>query len=77
MGAKENGGIEAASAQVVPVGVTVGVEEVARLLGIGRTLAYRLAAAGELPVPVIRIGRKLRIPAAPLHALLGLGPDGA
>ena len=56
---------------------TVSVEEVARMLGIGRTLAYRLAAAGELPVPVIRIGRKLRIPAAPLCAPLGLGQDDA
>jgi excisionase family DNA binding protein len=56
-------------------GSTVSVEEAARLLGIGRTLAYRLAAADELPVPVVRIGRKLRIPAAPLRALLGLRPD--
>ncbi len=57
------------------LGSTVSVEEAAELLGIGRTLAYRLAAAGELPVPVVRIGRKLRIPAAPLRALLGLGSD--
>ena len=56
-------------------GSTVSVEEAAEMLGIGRTLAYRLAAAGQLPVPVVRIGRKLRIPAAPLRALLGLGPD--
>ena len=58
--------------QVGASGSTVSVEEAAELLGIGRTLAYRLAAAGELPVPVVRIGRKLRIPAAPLRALLGL-----
>jgi excisionase family DNA binding protein len=54
---------------------TVSVEVAARMLGIGRTLAYRLAAADELPVPVIRIGRKLRIPAEPLRALLGLKAD--
>lgn len=53
-------------------GSTVSVEEAARRLGIGRTLAYRLAAADQLPVPVLRIGRSLRIPAAPLLALLGL-----
>ncbi len=56
---------------------TVSVEEAARVLGIGRTLAYRLAAAGELPVPVVRIGRKLRIPAEPLRVLLGLGSHSA
>ena len=56
-------------------GPTVSVEEAAQALGIGRTLAYRLAAAGELPVPVIRVGRKLRVPAAPLRALLGLAPE--
>ncbi|MBR7829712.1 helix-turn-helix domain-containing protein [Actinospica sp. MGRD01-02] len=63
--------------QVGASGSTVSVEEAAHMLGIGRTLAYRLAAAGELPVPVVRIGRKLRIPAAPLRALLGLEPGEA
>lgn len=51
---------------------TVSVEEAARLLGIGRTLAYQLASSDQLPVPVIRIGRLLRVPTAPLRALLGL-----
>jgi hypothetical protein len=53
-------------------GSTVSVEQAARLEGIGRTLAYRLAAADQLPVPVLRIGRSLRIPVVPLLALLGL-----
>lgn len=51
---------------------TMSVEDAAELLGIGRTLAYRLATRDELPTPVVRIGRTLRIPAAPLLALLGL-----
>ena len=51
---------------------TMSVEEAAELLGIGRTLAYRLATRDELPTPVVRIGRTLRIPTAPLLALLGL-----
>ena len=76
MAGRENRGVEMASEQVGLVGATVGVEEAARLLGIGRTLAYRLARRGELPVQVIRIVRVLRIPTAPLRALLGLAPDG-
>jgi excisionase family DNA binding protein len=40
-------------------------EEAARALGIGRSKLYALVAAGELPV--IRIGRSTRIPAAALE----------
>jgi predicted DNA-binding transcriptional regulator AlpA len=45
-----------------------------RLLGISRATAYRLAATGDLPVPVIPVGRSLKVPTAPLLALLGLTP---
>jgi predicted DNA-binding transcriptional regulator AlpA len=44
------------------------------LLGISRATAYRLAAADALPVPVVPVGHSLRIPAAPLLALIGLAP---
>ncbi len=40
------------------------VEEVARLLGIGRSKAYELVASGDLPA--LRIGRLIRVPR---HAL--------
>ena len=40
------------------------VEEVARLLGIGRSKTYELIARGELPS--LRIGRLVRVPR---HAL--------
>jgi excisionase family DNA binding protein len=36
------------------------VEEAARVLQIGRTKVYELMGAGELPV--VRIGRSVRIP---------------
>ena len=36
------------------------VEETARRLGIGRTLAWRLVRQGEFPV--VRLGRCVRIP---------------
>ena len=41
-----------------------------RLLGIGRTTAYKLAQSGTFPVPVLRIGSGYKVPSAPLHALL-------
>jgi predicted DNA-binding transcriptional regulator AlpA len=44
-----------------------------RLLGLGRSAAYDLVLAGLWPTPVLRLGRRLRIPTAPLLALLGLG----
>lgn len=40
------------------------VEEVAPLLGIGRSKAYELVATGDLPA--LRIGRLIRVPR---HAL--------
>lgn len=36
------------------------VEEAARRLGIGRTLAWQLVRQGELPV--VRLGRCVRVP---------------
>lgn len=50
---------------------TVDLVTAARLLGIGRTVAYELVRDGRWPTPVIHAGRKIRIPSAPLRALLG------
>lgn len=50
---------------------TISVPEAARLLGItGRSTAYDAAHRGE--IPVIKVGRKLRVPTAKVLALLGL-----
>ncbi|GAA4102244.1 helix-turn-helix transcriptional regulator [Nonomuraea soli] len=54
-----------------------------RLLGMGRTKAYRLAASGEFPCRVLRIGGRYAVPVRGLRALLDLpaerlddtGPD--
>lgn len=53
---------------------TLTVPEAAKLLGIGRNLAYQIAADhGELAgVPIIRVGRRMVVPRALLHAALGL-----
>jgi excisionase family DNA binding protein len=39
--------------------------EVAKLLGLGRSTVFALLAAGELPV--VRIGRSVRVPRAALE----------
>ncbi len=65
--------------QILRGSATVTVPEAARLLGIGRNLAYEIAARdGEIAgVPVIRVGRRLLIPLARLLEVLGLDNDSA
>jgi hypothetical protein len=55
----------------------IDVPTAGRLLGISRTGAYQLAAEDGLPVPVIRVGHSLKVPTAPLLALLGITPQPA
>jgi excisionase family DNA binding protein len=58
--------------------VQVPLEEAARLLGISKWLAYRLAHTGELPTN--RIGRNLYVPTAVLRRAeqgLPLAEEGA
>lgn len=53
---------------------TLSVEEVAELLGVGRSAAYEAVRRGE--IPSIRVGRLLVVPTARLLAMLGYGqPD--
>lgn len=68
------GGNDEQENRVVPVSATLTVPEAARLLGVGRNLAYEIAARdGEIAgVPVIRVGRRLLVPLARLLAVLGL-----
>ncbi len=44
----------------------------AGVLGIGRTCAYELVRTGAWPSPVLRVGRLIRIPTAPLLEVLGV-----
>jgi excisionase family DNA binding protein len=50
--------------------VTLSVEETAQRLGISRGLCYEKARRNELPVPVIRIGKRMVIPRAAVDRLL-------
>jgi hypothetical protein len=48
----------------------VDVTTAANMLGIGRTLAYRLVRTGQWPTPLIRVGRLIKVPTQPLLELL-------
>lgn len=49
-----------------PEPILLRMAEAAALLGIGRSTVYELAATGD--IPVVRIGRAVRIPAHALRA---------
>lgn len=51
------------------------VPTAAAVLGVGRTLAYELVRTGQWPSPVLRMGRLVKIPSAPLVRLLEENDD--
>jgi excisionase family DNA binding protein len=51
----------------------LNVPDAARLLGVGRTLAYQLVRTGRWPTPVIRVGRLIKVPTQPLLRFLATG----
>ena len=53
--------------------LTLTVEETAKVLGIGRQLAYDRVKTGE--IPVVKIGRRLLVPRRALAKLLEEPPD--
>jgi hypothetical protein len=54
---------------------TTNIELAGRACGFARQHSYNLAKAGTFPVPVHRIGRRYRVPTAPLLRFLGIEPD--
>ena len=50
----------------------VDVLTAAAILGIGRTAAYELIRTGQWPTPILRLGKLIRVPSAPLLDLLGV-----
>lgn len=51
---------------------TATIEEVAITFGIARSTAYDLAKRNALPIPVIRLGRRLVVSRVALDRALGL-----
>ena len=61
--------------QLKALGATTTLITAAKLFGLSRATAYRLARTGQFPVPVIRAGNQYRVPVAPIIA--ALHPAGA
>lgn len=55
--------------------LTLNIEDAARLLGINRSTAYELARRDALPVPVIRLGRRMVVSRRAMETLLGTNGD--
>ena len=69
-GAWEARGLSAEQVRALPA--VLDPLTAAKVLGIGRTTAYRLLEQGEFPVPAFRAGKRWRIPTSGLCRLLGL-----
>jgi excisionase family DNA binding protein len=48
--------------------LVITVPEAGKILGLGRNAAYEAARRGD--IPVIRIGKLLRVPTAAFHKML-------
>ncbi|MBR0554029.1 helix-turn-helix domain-containing protein [Stakelama marina] len=48
--------------------ICVGINDAARMIGVGRTKLYELISAGELET--VKIGNATRVTTASLHALV-------
>jgi len=53
---------------------TMALDDLVPILGMGRSSIYNAVARGE--IPVIRLGRRLRVPTAALRRMLQLDDGG-
>lgn len=56
---------------------TISLTEAAHVLGIHRSTAWELWKRGDFPVPVLQIGKRLRVTKAQLARYLDGGADPA
>ena len=63
-------------AEVIALGVRTDVPTAGEILaGLCRDEAYRSVKRGDFPVPVVKVGRRLVVPVAPILELLKIKPD--
>ncbi len=58
-----------------PERATLTVEQLAHVLGVSRTKIYEMIHTNELPVPSIRIGRRIVFSRAKVEEFLGRDPE--
>jgi excisionase family DNA binding protein len=54
---------------------TLNIEAAGKMLGVSRSVAYELARHNRLPVPVIRLGRRMVISKRALEEVLSARKD--
>lgn len=70
--AGHTGRTPASAEDIRQLGPTTDVPTAGALFGLSRTQSYVAIQRGQFPVSVIRIGRRVVVPVAPLLELLGL-----
>ena len=65
-------GLQLTEEDILALPTVVDVPTAAAVLGIGRTAAYELIRTNRWPTRVLRMGKLIRIPTAPLLALVGV-----
>ena len=60
--------------ELLTLPVSFGIKTAARALGLSDHKAYEMAAAGEFPCQVLRLGQQYRVTRADLFRTLGLDP---
>ncbi len=60
--------------ELLALPLLVDVPTAAAVLGVGRSRAYELVQTGRWPTPVLRFGRNIRVPTAPLLEAVGVEP---
>ena len=59
-------------AEIDDLPAVVDVCTAAKVLGLSRTAAYELIRTDNWPTPVVRLGKLIRVPTAPLLDLVGV-----
>jgi predicted DNA-binding transcriptional regulator AlpA len=67
-----NSSLQMTVEQMLSLPPVVDVLTAAAILGIGRTAAYELIRSGQWPTPILRLGKLIRVPSAPLLDLVGV-----
>lgn len=62
-------------AELLALPLTVDVPTAGRAFGLSRDMAYRHARQGTFPVPVLRIGHRMKVTRAALLNALGITED--
>lgn len=60
------------NAKQILSGTVCTIPEAARVIGVSPWAVYKALRADEAPFPVVRCGRRVIVPVAPLRRLLGL-----